>query len=84
MVPGHDHLVGVASNDGDFNISWEVWEVIFTPKAATDRGIIHITTLMQIQTSLAKGDVIKVDLGFAFHCSIVSAGAYNAGTPVVG
>jgi hypothetical protein len=81
-IPGHDHLVGIASNGGDFNIAWEVWEVLFTPKAATDSGIRHITTLNQLNSAVTKGDVIKVDLGFAFHCSVVSAAAFNAGTPV--
>jgi hypothetical protein len=82
VVPGHDHLVGIASNGGDFNIAWEVWIVLFTDKAVTDGAITHITKLTQINTELANGHVIKRDLGFAFHCSVVSAAAYNRGTPV--
>jgi hypothetical protein len=82
-VPGHDHLVGLAATGGDFNIAWEVWEILFTPKAVADGAITHLTTTSQINTALANGYITKpMDLGFAFHCSVVSAAAYNAGTPI--
>lgn len=79
-VPGHDHLVGVP-HTGDFNVAWEVWEVLFTNKPAANQ---HITTLSELDTALAgtHPNAIKIDLGFNFHCSIVSAQAYNQGTPV--
>jgi hypothetical protein len=79
LVPGHDHLVGVASSHEDFNIAWEVIEVLFTSKAAANT---HLTTLAGVEGAIASGNAIAVDLGFAFHCSVVSAAAYNAGTPV--
>lgn len=78
-VPGHDHLVGVANSGGDFNVAWEVWEVLFTNKAAADQ---HITTLGELNAAVDSHNAIKFDLGFNFHCSIVSAQVYNHGTPV--
>jgi hypothetical protein len=78
-VPGHDHLVGIASSHEDFNIAWEVIEIVFTNKGAANH---HLTTLAQINAALGSGDAIAIDLGFAFHCSVVGAAAYNAGTPI--
>ena len=78
LVPGHDHLVATPASGGDFNIAWEVVEVLFTNKAA---GNTHLTTEAQIDAAVARGDAIEVDLGFAFHCSVVSATAYAQGTP---
>jgi len=76
---GHDHLVAPPGHQGDFNIAWEVVEVLFTNKAAANT---HLTTLAAVNTAIASGNAISVDLGFAFHCSVVPASAYNAGTPV--
>jgi len=76
---GHDHLVAPPGHQGDFNIAWEVVEVLFTNKAAANT---HLTTLAAVQAAIASGNAISVDLGFAFHCSVVPASAYNAGTPV--
>jgi hypothetical protein len=76
-VPGHDHLVATPASGGDFNIAWEVIEVLFTNKAANT----HLTTEAAIDAAVARGDAIEVDLGFAFHCSVVSAVAYERGTP---
>src|SRR5215831_6677928 len=54
-VVGHDHLVGIASTGGDFNILWEPVLVLFTnPDAATT----HITTLQQINADVTSGDAI--------------------------
>ena len=78
-VIGHDHLVAPPGHQGDFNIAWNVIEVLFTTKAAANH---HLTTLAAINAAIASGDVKTFDLGFAFHCSVVSAAAYNAGTPV--
>ena len=78
LVPGHDHLVATPASGGDFNVAWEVIEVLFTNKAA---GNTHLTTEAQIDAAVARGDAIEVDLGFAFHCSVVSAATYAQGTP---
>jgi len=77
-VVGHDHLVGIASTGGDFNILWEPVLVLFTnPDAATT----HITTLQQINADVTSGDAIEVPIPPAtFHCSSVSAKAYWRGT----
>lgn len=78
-VIGHDHLVGVASSHEDFNIAWEVIEVLFTNKAAANQ---HLTTLAAMNAAIGRGDAVAYDLGFAFHCSVVSAATYYRGTPV--
>ncbi len=78
-VPGHDHLVGVASTKGDFNVAWEVIEVLFTNSAAANN---HLTTLTAVNDAVSSGNAIMIDLGFAFHCSVVPAAPYNHGTPV--
>ncbi len=79
VVPGHDHLVAAASTGGDFNVSWEVWEVVFTSVAAAQKA--HITTLAQLDSAIARHDAVSVDLGFAFNCNIVPATVYWQGTP---
>ena len=76
-VPGHDHLVATPSSGGDFNVAWEVYEVLFTNAAAASS---HLVTLSQIQAAQANGDVVVIDLGFAFHCSVVSAAVYAHGS----
>lgn len=76
-VPGHDHLVGVASTHGDFNVAWHVWVELFTSEAA----VTHITTLAGLNAAKDAGDVIEVDSGITFLCSVVSRSAYMAGTP---
>ena len=78
-VVGHDHLVGIASTGGDFNILWEPVLVLFTnPAAATT----HITTLAQIDDAVTHHKAIEVPIPPAtFHCSSVSAAAYWRGTP---
>ncbi|HET9410999.1 MAG TPA: hypothetical protein VFO75_03855 [Candidatus Dormibacteraeota bacterium] len=78
-VPGHDHLVSDAASHGDFNIAWEVVEIIFT---STDAANHHLTTLSQINAAVGSHAAIAVDLGFAFHCSIVPAATYERGTPI--
>jgi hypothetical protein len=78
-VIGHDHLVGIASTGGDFNILWEPVLVLFTNAAA---ATTHITTLAQINAAVANGDAIEVPIPPAtFHCSSVSAAAYWRATP---
>lgn len=83
-VPGHDHLVGVARTGGDFNAAWHVFIELFTPGST----VTHITTLSQLQAAWDSGTILKtssgrgIDTGITFLCTVVSAGAYNAGTPV--
>jgi hypothetical protein len=78
-VVGHDHLVGIASTGGDFNILWEPVLVLFTN---ADAAKTHITTLAQIQAAEAAGNAFEVPLPQAtFHCSSVSAAAYWRATP---
>jgi hypothetical protein len=78
-VLGHDHLVGIASTGGDFNILWEPVLVLFTNAAA---ATTHITTLTQINAEVASGNAIEVPIPPAtFHCSSVSAAAYGRATP---
>jgi hypothetical protein len=82
-VPGHDHLVGVASTGGDFNVPWHVYIELFTSKAA----VTHITTLAQLQAAWASGAILQttsgkgIDTGITFACAVVSQAAYQAGRP---
>jgi hypothetical protein len=80
-VVGHDHLLGVANTGGDFNVLWEPVLVLFTSVAAS---MTHITTLAQIQKAEAANPpqvMLVPDPPATFHCSIVSAAAYNHATP---
>jgi hypothetical protein len=78
-VLGHDHLVGIASTGGDFNVIWEPVLVLFTNPAA---AMTHITTLKQINDAVGSGNAIEVPVPPAtFHCSSVSAAAYWRATP---
>jgi hypothetical protein len=83
-VWGHDHILAVPPSPppggGDFNIIWEPVVVLFTSSAAANT---HITTLAQLNTARANHDVTEIPLPQAdFYCSVVSAAAYNHGTPV--
>jgi hypothetical protein len=78
-VLGHDHLLGIASTDGDFNVLWEPVLVLFTNASAATE---HITTLAQIRAAEAAGNAMEVPLPpLTFHCSAVSAAAYGRATP---
>ena len=78
-VVGHDHLAGIASSGGEFNVIWEPTLVLFTNAAAATH---HITTLAQITADLKAGDAITVPLPkLDFNCAVVSAAAYARGTP---
>ncbi len=77
LVPGHDHLVSPPASGGDFNVAWEVVEVLFTNKAY----VTHVTTEAQIDSLAAAHKAIEVDLGFAFTCAVVPATTYGRGTP---
>lgn len=83
LVPGHDHLVGVASTGGDFNVPWHVYVELFTSPTA----VTHITMLSQLQTAWASGAILKtasgqgVDTGITFICAAVPQSTYLAGQP---
>ncbi len=77
-LPGHDHVVD-GPGAPDFNVAWEVIEVLFTNSEAANT---HLTTEAQIKAAVANGDAILVDLGFAFNCSVVSPAVYWRGKPV--
>lgn len=77
-VPGHDHLVGVAKTGGDFNVPWHVYVELFKPGAT----VTHITTLSQLEAAWSAGSLVEIDTGITFACSVVSAQAYMAGSPV--
>ena len=85
-VVGHDHLIGIASTGGDFNILWEPVLVLFTNAGCAQNNptcnVTHLTTLAQIQAAEAAGHAFEVPLPQAtFHCSSVSAAAYWRGSP---
>ena len=78
-VAGHDHLAGVASSGGDFNVIWEPVLVLFTSKTAAAE---RITTDGQVDAAVKAGDAIEVPLPqLDFNCSIVGAAVYNNATP---
>jgi hypothetical protein len=82
LVPGHDHVADPPGKP-DFNIAWEVVEVLFTEQGLTDGAVnVRLTTDAQIDAAVEAGDAIKIDLGFAFNCSVVPASLYWRGTPV--
>ena len=78
-VLGHDHLIGIANTDGDFNIIWEPILVLFTnPKAATHR----LLTLAAINSAVHSGNAFLVPVPQAeFHCSVAPESAYAKATP---
>lgn len=77
-VPGHDHLVGVASTGGDFNVAWHVYVELFK----SDAAVHHITLLSDLNATKAAGGLMEVDTGIVFLCAVVSVKSYLAGTPV--
>lgn len=80
-VPGHDH-VGDPQGAPDFNVAWEVKEVLFTPKAVTDNAITRLTTDEAIDAAEEAGYVMVYDLGFAFNCQVVPESLYWRGQPI--
>ncbi len=82
-VAGHDHLVGVPSTHGDFNVAWSVKLVLFTGKAFGDGTInTRITTLSQLTTLMNNNEIFIADTPITFNCSITSQRTYDRGTPV--
>ncbi|HUX43658.1 MAG TPA: hypothetical protein VMV57_02810 [Terracidiphilus sp.] len=83
QLKGHDHLVGIASTGGDFNVDWLVELVVFTQKGFSDGAINNrVTTLAQIQALESQNDVMVIDTGLYFTCSKVSSSPYYRGTPL--
>jgi len=83
-VKGHDHLVGVASTKGDFNVAWHVKLVAFKAKAfATGKIHDRIKTLDQLNQLIAGDYVMVIDTPVTFNCSETSERTYELGTPVV-
>jgi hypothetical protein len=81
-VLGHDHVADPPGKP-DFNVAWQVIEVVFTAQGVSDGAVnTRLTTDAAIDAAFAAHDAMTVDLGFAFNCSVVSASAYWHGTPV--
>jgi hypothetical protein len=85
-VLGHDHLLGIASTGGDFNVLWKPVLVLFTTVGCATGdptcNVTHLTTLAQIQAAEAAHKAFEVPLlALTFHCSVTSAAAYARGTP---
>src|SRR5579859_70365 len=85
-VVGHDHLIGIASTGGDFNVLWEPVLVLFTDNGCVSGdptcNVTHITTLTQLRAAETAGKAFEVPLlALTFHCSAVSAAAYMRATP---
>lgn len=82
-VKGHDHLIGVASTGGDFNVAWHVELVLFTTTGFSDGAInTRITTLNQLQALENNGDVITIDTPITFNCALVSQHVYDLAVPL--
>jgi len=83
-VKGHDHLIGIASTGGDFNVAWQVVLVIFTSKAFQDGAVnTPVTTLAQLQALVSNSDVFTIVTPITFDCAPVSGRTYLNGTPLV-
>jgi len=63
----------------EFNVTWQIVVVLFTNAEAAKT---HITTEAQLDAALDAGDAITIETPITFHCNLVSAAAYNRGTPV--
>lgn len=78
-VLGHDHLVGISSSGGDFNVVWEPVLVVFTSMTAAAQ---RITTLGALQAAADATRVEEIPLPeLDFNCAVVSASVYAHGTP---
>jgi hypothetical protein len=78
-VLGHDHLVGIASTGGDFNIIWEPVLVLFN---SVGFSTTRILTLDALNAAYGAGQISETPLPFLdFNCASVSAALYNSGTP---
>jgi hypothetical protein len=83
LLKGHDHLVGIASTGGAWNVAWDVELDIFTPKGFEDGAINQrIMTLAALNDAKANGDIAAIDTGIVFNCSSVGAATYLKATPL--
>ncbi len=86
LVAGHDHLVGIASTGGDFNVAWQVHLIVFTPKAFADGAVNrHLTTLDDLfgeDGVVTTGDAIEIPTAIVFNCNRVSERVYLKATPL--
>ena len=83
LLKGHDHLVGIASTGGDFNVAWDVELDAFTPQGFSDGAINHrIMTLDELNAAKRNGDIQGIDIGVVFNCSSVNIATYLKGTPL--
>ncbi|MDD4352788.1 MAG: hypothetical protein PHU71_07500 [Candidatus Gracilibacteria bacterium] len=86
LVAGHDHLVGIASTGGDFNVPWAVHLIIFTPQGFADLAINrHLTTLADLfgpNGVVTAGDALDILTPIVFNCSEVSETVYLNGIPL--
>ncbi len=80
-LKGHDHLVGV-NPTGDYNIAWDVYPIVFTPKGFADGAInTRILSMTQLSGELASHDVAQGPLIVSFNCAKTTAATYLLGTP---
>lgn len=81
-VLGHDHI-GDPPGKPDFNVSWDVVVVAFTPQGVTDGAVnTRLTTDTAIKAAIAAKDAVAVDTHITFICSVVPATVYWKGTPI--
>ena len=83
LLKGHDHLVGIASTHGDYNVAWDVELDVFTQQGFSDGAINRrILTLASLNAAKAAGDIQAIDTGIVFNCSATSVTSYLRGTPL--
>jgi hypothetical protein len=83
VYKGHDHLVGVPSTGGKFNVAWHVSLVLFTQQGFKHGAIdTRITTLNQITALVANGDAVVAPTPIVFNCQIVPQTIYERGAPL--
>ncbi len=83
-VKGHNHLVGIASTKGNFNVAWHVKLVVFTSPAFTNGSInTMVTTLSQVQALVNSSNAFIADTPITFNCSRTSQQTYDIGTPAI-
>jgi hypothetical protein len=85
LVKGHVHLLGVASDGGDFKVPHYVRLVLFTGQAFGADGAINklVRTLAEMQALVDNGDAFIADTPITVNLSIVPERTYELGTPTV-
>lgn len=83
VLKGHDHLVGIASTHGDFNVAWDVELDVFTAQGFADGAINHrILTLDELNHAKGAGDIQAIPSGIVFNCSSTNVATYLKGVPL--